>query len=236
MKIDPLAQIIKDIKPMSIYEDLGIVIDILSFTKPTNILELGAGSGSWILAMNHALNHKIKFLGYEDFRLDYGFGWPKNAEDLRTYMADKAKSLGKTIDVDIRDEDIYYIDMEHVKNLNIKFDVVRLDCMEDKRQINELFYKILPFTSDDCIFLVDDITPNLCPNRFLSYMDKVNDGILKPLWFGSKEGAWCKLTYDCVDLQQYIIESIKDVVAGESQNIFWNNLEYRLIKSSMLLR
>jgi len=236
MIIDPLSQIIKDIKPMSIYEDLGIVIDILMFTKPTNILELGAGSGSWILSINHALTQNIKFIGYEDFRLDYGFGWPKNSQDLKTYMIDKAKNLGKFIDVDIRDEDIYYIDIEYLKNLNIKFDVVRLDCMEDKRKINELFYKILPFTSDDCIFLVDDITPNLCPNRFLSYMDKVDDGILKPVWFGAKEGAWCKLTYDCADLQQYIIESIKDIVAGESQNIFWNNLEYRLIKSSMLLK
>jgi SAM-dependent methyltransferase len=236
MIIDPLARILKGIKPMSMYEDLGVVIDILSFTKPNSILELGAGSGSWLLAMNYALDHEIKFVGYEDFRLDYNFGWPKTATELTNYMAEKSSSLGKVIDVDIRDEDIYHIDLEYLKNLNIKFDVVRLDCMEQKNKVNEIFYKILPFTSDDCIFLVDDITPNLCPNRFLSYMDKVNDGILKPIWFGIKEGAWCKTAYDSAALQQHIIDSIQDIVAGKSENIFWNNLEHRLIKTSMLLR
>ena len=236
MFTDPLKQIIKEIRPMSMYEDLGVVGDILSYMKPKNILEFGTGSGSWILAMNLIVdNNTFKFIGYEDFRTDYGFGWPKNEHTLLENMIETTAKFNKKINVEIRNENIYEINMDYITKLDFKFDVVRLDCMENKRDINELFYKIYPCTSDNCIFLVDDIAPNLCPNRFLSYMDKVSDGILKPVWFGNKEGAWCKTRYECGDLQEYILNSIFDILVGKSENIFWNNLENRLITTGGII-
>jgi hypothetical protein len=86
--------------------------------------------------------------------------------------------------------------LDNLEFQNNLFDVVRLDCLEESNDINKLFYKIFPYTSDNCIFLVDDIVPNNCPNRFLTYMSKASDGLLKPMWFGNKEGAWCKSTYN----------------------------------------
>jgi len=233
---DPLKRVMKEVHPMSMYEDLGVVADILSYMKSKNILELGAGAGSWMVAMNYLTTNNTKFLGYEDFSTDYGFNWPTDENALKLRMINLSQGLGKDIDVEIKNENIYNIDMDYIKNLNIKFDVVRLDCMENNRFITDLFYKIYPYTTDNCIFLVDDITPNLCPNRFLSYMDRVSDGILKPIWFGNKEGAWCKRTFECGDLQQHILNSIHNILIGKSENIFWYNEEHRLITTGGLIQ
>lgn len=219
-------QALAEYQPMVLPEDLLISSELLNFVKPTNILELGTGGGGWILAMSKILNQNIKFIGYEDFRLDYGLNWPKNKEDLTTFIKTQ------NIDVTIDDNDVKYLGSDHFKDLNLKFDVVRLDCLEKSREITELFFKIYPYTSDNCIFLVDDITPNLCPNRFLSYMDRVHDGLLKPIWFGKKEGAWCKTNKVCDDAQTHILNAMSDHnIKGKNENITFYNLTYRVILS-----
>lgn len=219
-------QALDEFKPMVLPEDLYSVSELLNFVKPKNILEIGAGGGGWILSMSKLLDHGIKFIGYEDFRLDYGLGWPKNKEELTSFI--------KTYDTDVTiyDNDVKHINVDHFKDLNLKFDVVRLDCLEDKKNVTELFFKIYPFTSDNCIFLVDDITPNLCPNRFLSFMDRVQDGLLKPVFFGRKEGAWCKTDYNCNGLQDYLLTAMSNHhIRGKNENIKFNNLTYRVILS-----
>lgn len=213
--------------PMAVYEDLGVVTDILEYMQPKAILELGSGGGGWILSANDALKNNAVFLGYEDFRLDYGNDWHKNSNELTQYL----QTTGANQNITIKNENINDIDLEYIKQLGIKFNVVRLDCLENREEINQLFYKIYPYTSDNCIFLVDDIVPNVCPNRFLAYMDKVYDRILKPVWFGNKEGAWCKNTYECGPLQDYILSEMNGKISGKNENIFWYSLEYRLIQS-----
>ena len=52
--------------------------------------------------------------------------------------------------------------------------------------------RVLPYTSDRCVFLVDDIVPNSVPNRYLAFMELVKTQQLVPLWMGSKEGMWIR--------------------------------------------
>ena len=227
MNIDIILKRLVEFNPMVVYEDLGIVTDILNYIKPKVILELGVGGGGWILSMNDELKNDVMFLGYEDFRLDYGNNWHKNVIELTDYL----RTTGNNQNIIIKDENVNHLDLDYIKNLGIPFDVVRLDCLENISEINQLFYKIYPYTSDNCIFLVDDIVPNVCPNRFLSYMDKVYDRILKPIWFGNKEGAWCKSTYECGPLQNYILKEMNGKISSRTENIFWYGIEHRLIQS-----
>ncbi len=227
MNIDVILNRLSKFAPMSVYEDLSIVTEILDYMQPRAILELGSGGGGWILAINDALRDNTLFVGYEDFRLDYGNAWHKNAKELTQHL----QTVGNNQNIIVKDENVNHLDLKYIKQLGITFDVVRLDCLENRDEINQLFYKIYPYTSDNCIFLVDDIVPNVCPNRFLTYMDKVYDRILKPIWFGNKEGAWCKNTYECGLLQNHILNESKGKISAKNENIFWYGLEYRLIQS-----
>jgi hypothetical protein len=159
--------------------------------------------------------------------MNYENNWADSIEQMGTYL----KNQSQNRNIIIKNENVNYLDLEYFKQQNFKFDVVRLDCLESREDINQLFYKIYPYTSDKCIFLVDDILPNICPNRFLSYMDKVYDGILKPVWFGNKEGAWCKNSYDSNLLQDFILQEACDKIAARNENIVWYNLTHRLIQS-----
>jgi hypothetical protein len=227
MNIDNILTAMKKFNPMAVFEDLGIVTDILQYTQPKTILELGTGNGGWILSVDYILPGNITFIGYEDFRLNYGRDWENNVDDLYVYL----RSQSQNCNIIIKNENVKELDTEYFKQLNIKFDVVRLDCLENREDINQLFFKIFPYTSDKCIFLVDDIVPNLCPNRFISYMDKVYDGILKPIWFGKKEGAWCKNTYNNNLLQDFILQESAGNIDVNNEKITWNSLPHRLIQS-----
>jgi hypothetical protein len=62
-------------------------------------------------------------------------------------------------------------------------------------------------------------------------MDKVYDGILKPVWFGKKEGAWCKNSYNYYPLQDFILQESGTHIRMNCENIAWYNLSHRLIQS-----
>jgi hypothetical protein len=227
MNVDNILAAIEKFNPMVVYEDLGIVTDIVNFIQPTSVLELGVGGGGWILSIDSIVSNNITFVGYEDFRMNYENNWADSIEKMDAYL----KSQSQNRNIIIKNENVNYLDLEYFKQHNFKFDIVRVDCLESREDINTLFYKIYPYTSDRCIFLVDDIVPNICPNRFLSYMDKVYDGILKPVWFGNKEGAWCKNSYDSNLLQDFILQEACDKIAARNENIVWHNLTHRLIQS-----
>lgn len=224
-----IIDIIEKFKPMSCWEDIGVTADIFKFVQPKAILELGVGGGGWILSIDNILPDNIAFVGYEDFEQNYGLNWAGNVEDLHNYF----KNQTQNYNIKIKNENVKNLDTEYLKQLDIKFDVVRLDCLENPKDVDQLFFKILPFTSDNCIFFVDDIPPNICPGRFISYMDRVYDGILKPVWFGNKEGAWCKNTYNIYLLQNYIFqESSGKVRTTDDVNLVLYNLPYRVIRTS----
>ena len=227
MNVDNILAAIEKFNPMVVYEDLGIVTDIVKFIQPTAILELGVGGGGWILSIDSIVPTNITFVGYEDFRMNYENDWADSIEQMDTYL----KNQSQNCNIIIKNENVNYLDLEYFKQQNFKFDVVRLDCLESREDINQLFYKIYPYTSNKCIFLVDDIVPNVCPNRFLSYMDKVYDGILKPVWFGNKEGAWCKNSYDSNALQDFILQEACNNISARNENMVWHNITHRLIQS-----
>lgn len=215
-------------QPMSEICDIEVVYDLFAYLKPKNILELGVGGGEWIITINSLFEYPINFVGYESFLLNYGKEWPTNAADLDA----KIRNNTRDIKLEIREENVISIDTDLLKSNNIIFDVVRLDCLNfSQTEISELFYKILPYTSAKCLFLVDDITPNLCPNRFLSYMEHVEKGLLKPLWFGVKEGCWCKHV-DTLALEEFLIEKFgQNFYNGAKLNTEFYKKKYPLIRT-----
>ena len=216
--------------PMSCKSDLAIASDFIEYINAINILELGVGNGNWLLAINQLIDRPLKFIGYENQSLDYGLGWFE-VEDLEADIRKKSQDLGKPIDVTIRNEDVNSIDLEYIKSLNIKFDVVRLDCLHFRKwEVVDLFQKLLPFCSDNCIFLVDDIHPNLSPNRFLAFMDLVEKKDLIPVWFGEKEGAWARL--DLNNIQKKIADSFgQDYYRGRLELIEFYFTEYPILST-----
>jgi SAM-dependent methyltransferase len=221
-----LESVVNKYKPMVLVEDLNVISEIISYVKPNTVLELGVGSGGWILAMNELIKNNlpnINYLGFENFSYDYKFGWPKNEKELEYQL----KNFQPDLNVSIINKNVNLLNKTDFENKT--FDVVRLDCLDSLNDINNIFYKVLPNTSKNCIFLVDDITPNICPNRFLAFLNKTSEGILKPLYIGRKEAAWCKYDFDCEPLQKKLYDMFKDELNLTNVSLTFSNITYNVI-------
>ncbi len=232
MNKSKIDSVMNSCAPMSHKSDLSIASDFVNYSNATNILELGVGNGNWLLSLNLLIDRPLKFIGYENQSLDYGLGWFENPIDLENDIKTRANQLGKPINLAIRNEDVKSINIEYIESLNIKFDVVRLDCLHFRKwEVLELLEKLFPFCSDNCIFLVDDIHPNLSPNRFLACMDLVEQGKLIPVWFGEKEGAWSRM--DVNHIQKEIASNIgkEHYYAGRLELIEFYSVEYPILST-----
>jgi len=183
--------------PLSDNCDLAFTVEMLKLYKPKSILELGAGNGDWIRFIANALqDNDISFIGYEDFRWKMNNSWETTILDLNKLIHDSLSSMKLNNQVFLKNADITKIDATTEYSGQL-FDVVRLDCLAtDESDIVKVISNILPYTHDNTIFLVDDIAVNYCPNRFLAMMHLSQANMLKPLWFGSKEGAWVKPNFN----------------------------------------
>lgn len=183
--------------PLSDNCDLALVIELLKLYKPKCILELGAGNGDWIRFVANAMqDSSISFLGYEDFRWKMDESWETSIEDLNKLIQDSLAGIKLNNQVTLKNADITKMDATTEYNGQL-FDLVRLDCLAtDESDILRVITDVLPYTHDNTIFLVDDIAVNYCPNRFFAMMHLSQVGIVKPLWLGSKEGAWVKTNFD----------------------------------------
>jgi hypothetical protein len=199
MERTTLNEILEMVHPLSEIGDLSVVGDILNIHRPKNIIELGVGNGDWLLFAAAVLqDNSVNFMGYENFTwtLDNG-DWASNVETLNKINKERLSKINLTNNMEIKNNDIETLS-SCISEFNCStYDIVRLDCLcNTVTQIENVIDAIMPYTSDNCIFLVDDILPSYCPNRFLSFMEKVEKGELKPLWFGEKEGAWVKPSFD----------------------------------------
>lgn len=178
-------------RPLSNNCDLAFTVELLKLYNPKSILELGAGNGDWIRFVSNAMqDDSISFIGYEDFRWKMNESWETTILDLNKLIQDSLSSVKLNNQVTLKNADITTMDAttEYKGQL---FDVVRLDCLAtDESDISKVITDVLPYTHDNTIFLVDDIAVNYCPNRFFAMMHLSQKSLLKPLWFGSKEGAW----------------------------------------------
>lgn len=184
-------------KPLSDNCDLAVTVELLTLYKPKSILELGAGNGDWIRFITNAMqDSSISFIGYEDFRWKMDNSWETSISDLNKLIQDSLSSIKLNNRVTLKNADITKIDATTEYNGQL-FDVVRLDCLaSDEPDILKVITDVLPYTHDNTIFLVDDIAVNYCPNRFFAMMHLSQVGIIKPLWFGSKEGAWVRSNFN----------------------------------------
>lgn len=223
MSINKVTEVLEKYEPMSIRDDLYVTIEIFKFAKPKVILELGVGNGGWILSTNELCPNNACYIGCENFILNYGLDWHSNEIDLENYL----KSVSNLSEIKIKNIDVKHI-LPNTFN-NYTFDVVRLDCLESQSEVSSLFEKIYPYTSPNCIFIVDDIVPNNCPGRFLSFMENTKNKLLKPIWFGNKEGAWVKHTYQESNLQMFIKSSMDNILKYEHQFIDFYETKYHVV-------
>lgn len=224
--------IINHCAPMSYKSDIAIASDFIEYSNAINIMELGVGNGNWVISLNWLIDKSLRFLGYENQSLDYGLNWFSDLIDLENDIKSRSIDLGKSIDITIKNENVNNINIDYIESLNIKFDVIRLDCLHfTKWEVINLFNKLLPFCSDNCIFLVDDIHPNLSPNRFLAFMDLVDKKYLIPVWFGEKEGAWSRSNLN--HIQQKIAKNFgkESYYVGRLEPIEFYSTQYNILST-----
>jgi len=205
--------LVKICMPLSSRGDLSTVGDILTVHKAKNILELGVGNADWLIFAAAVLHDSsVNLTGYENFTWKFeDHNWASTLEELNKSNKQRLLQLKLTNIIQIKHNDIENLS-SNITDFGIeKYDIVRLDCLCDTvLQIDTVIDSIMPYTSENCIFLVDDITPSYCPNRFLSFMDKVRKKELKPLWFGEHEGAWVKPSFNTikfgVEMEKYFAD------------------------------
>lgn len=208
MEYKKLSKILDIVHPLSEIGDLSVVGDILNVHRPKNIIELGAGNGDWLLFTAAVLqDSSVNLMGYENFTWkDNTIGWASNIEELNNLVKERLSKFNLNNKIEIQNRDI-----ENLSNFISEFncsnyDVVRLDCLcNTVNQVEAVIDSIMPYASENCIFLVDDILPSHCPNRFLSFMERVGKKELKPLWFGEKEGAWVKPSFNVEDFLDKLV-------------------------------
>lgn len=221
--------------PLSDNCDLAFTVELLQLYNPKSILELGAGNGDWILFIANAMqDNAISFVGYEDFRWQMNDTWETNISDLNRLIHNSLASVELSNRVVLKNADITQLDAIKEYNGQI-FDVVRLDCLAtDESDIVNVITKVLPYTHDSTIFLVDDIAVNYCPNRFFAMMHLSKDSVLKPLWFGSKEGAWVRPNFNFEEFKLKIENKLNTHwYTGEFYNYKLLGHEYNFLSTRM---
>jgi len=188
---------INELGVMSSIEDLILEEAILEIHAPKNILEMGLGGGGWSVFANARTRAKIigiENFDYAKYKIGYGYGhdWIDNINELQNKL--------QTNDITIK-TDVTQIPRD------IIFDLVRLDCLDQEKDIEEFWNYILPQTSDAALFFVDDVIPCIAVFRLVVMMKLCERKILKPVWMGNKEGVWCKYSYDCSWIQQHLVEN-----------------------------
>jgi hypothetical protein len=183
---------IESLNIMSNPFDLLVEELILKTHQPKNILEMGLGMGGWSIFSNKLTGAKV--VGVENFDFinydNYGSAWIRDKKELEASLEKHDICIKETI-TEIPE--------------NIVFDLVRLDCLDQEKDIKEFWDCILPKTSKECLFFVDDIIPRITLFRFLYMMKLCEVKILKPVWMGEKEGVWCKYDYDCSEIHNAIL-------------------------------
>lgn len=193
MKIDPayVDSLFANISPQSTREDTIVFLNIIAFMNPVEVLELGTGLGDWLVASNNVLTSNAQFTGYDNFDCAILPGWPKNKYELEQMILAKNSFTNKPINFSVHDADVRTTDFS-----NVKFDMVRLDCLDREEDVNSVLDKILPHTTDNCLFFTDDITMNLCPGRLTAFLKKLEKNEFKIVWTGHKEMCWCKSSFN----------------------------------------
>lgn len=195
--------------PQSHLGDLEACVDLLSYCNPTSVLELGAGSGEWILFLSAALpKFNINYIGVDHFQetdtqsiLEFDASWPANEIEWLDRIKIRREELNKELKVNITNNidiipasaaDIGKVLERKFEVVHKMFDVVRIDCFTNKEETYSALSKILPYTTDDCIILVDDIGRDTLCKRHLALERFERQGILEEYWRGMTEGAWIK--------------------------------------------
>jgi len=229
MEREHLNEILEVINPLSERGDLSVIGDILNIHRPKNILELGVGNGDWLVFAAAVLqDSSVNLMGYENFTWQLNSPeWTLNLEALNSLNKERLSKFNLTNKIEIKNNNIENLSNDITEFNCSNFDIIRLDCLCNRvDEIDNVIDSVMPYTDKNCIFLVDDILPSYCPNRFLSFMGKVEKMELKPLWFGEKEGAWVKPSFDEKSFHEQLALSFnKYYYTGE---ITWRTFYQRL--------
>lgn len=185
---DRLEQIDSDFKQypaMANTHDTAIQVAIADTIEANLICELGAGTGNWSAVVARNLQNKnTKFVLVENFTETERYkdlGFPQNYAELQQHM-DQFK-----INYSIIQSDHY-----RLPDLEEKADVIRIDCDGDGTHYAEFSDWLLRNGSERLIIFVDDVRPNVRPDRLFMLHELVRQGELEFLWGGYEEAAWCR--------------------------------------------
>jgi hypothetical protein len=186
MILEQFVEIKEQTQVMADPLDLLVTNIILKEHAPTEIYEIGTGSGAWVITQFKTGITAPEYVLIDDFSwAAKGWSghrfWPQDELDLRNYVDEQTnhKLSFKIVNSDIYD----YIDIMK-SNIN----TVRIDMDPDHNG----FEKIIDKLDDTGLLLVDDVVFNMGLNRIVNLIDFKRQGKIYPLWIGLKESAWVK--------------------------------------------
>lgn len=185
---------------MSDNDDILIESYIFKYFKPKIAYEIGAGSGNWCATINEFARTSTLYYLVENFELLKTFptlDMPFNESQLRENLSDFNINYKLIID-----------SIDNLKQTPEPIDLVRLDC--DPIDYDKFVQWIFDNSSDNLVILSDDIMPNRCPQRFMTFQEQVGKGNLKLIWVGVDTAAWVKPSTKIDDFYDYIIGNLED--------------------------
>lgn len=202
ININTINYIIEKYKVMTEPDDFKTHLLLLEYVNPSSVWELGAGRGSWCLALHELVDNKdICYNLVEDFswcqkgydKLFVNYPWPQNINDLENFI----KSTESDINYKIFDGDILDF-KESLTNI----EMIRIDC--DLPNARETIELILNNSNDNLVILIDDIKPNGAFNRLFEMLEFVQKNRLKIILTANETVALAKPSFDPWDFYAFV--------------------------------
>jgi len=184
-------------------EDFLFTVLLADYSRPSKILEIGAGTGAWGIALHKFASSNPSFDFIENFsyasrKFSPGYHWPSNKEELTSFISQSSLVHDNAMDFTIID-----MDAEKMSSIDIsRYDMIRWDC--DFPNHRNIMREVFGSMKDDALFIVDDSALNRCGWRVLVMLEMVFEDKATPLWFGNKSTLWAKPGYPKEKLFDYM--------------------------------
>lgn len=220
LKVKPMAdakinsanmqQQVHDLGIMSEWTDIASTMEIVKLHdsgRPMNIIEFGAGNGGWPVMVSKTCKVLPHVYAWESFQHVY-YDFSITTDSVYRNLARDKQELMELIDTRIPQHHIQVIDQyvnysyDLLDNDTTVYDIIRLDCLDSYFEIKQLMERVVKMLAPGGLFLLDDIVPGICVNRFRAAMNYDDSGELSLLWVGTKECAFQKPGGRPIDQQQ----------------------------------
>ena len=178
---------------------------IIKAISAKEIWEIGAGTGSWCMMMDHCNRpNKINFHMVENFEYTASnfkpdFFWPNTPKEFTDYVDQTQQDLNQ----EPINTKYYFVDEQEIHSkLTESIDLVRIDI--DPVNPEATMKWILDNGSDNLVVIVDDTVEI---SRVMMMQEQIELGNLKLLWWGINSAAWCHPNINSTEIFEKIMES-----------------------------